>query len=88
MAVEAEGPSGVATIEPAIADFWREVLDVPEVSGDDRLLEIGGNSLAATMIANRIELVLGVRPTMTEVMTSSLHELAVACAERAAATDG
>ncbi|HEV2999112.1 MAG TPA: phosphopantetheine-binding protein [Solirubrobacteraceae bacterium] len=77
-----------ATIEPAIAGFWREVLEVPEVSGSDRLLELGGNSLAATMIANRIELVLGVRPTMTEILTSSLHELAVTCAERAADAGG
>jgi acyl carrier protein len=87
MAVEAEGPADVAAIEPTIAEFWCEVLEVDEVSGDDHLLEMGGNSLAATMIANRIELSLGVRPTMTELLSSSLHELALLCASHAATTE-
>ncbi len=87
MSVDADGPAGVADIEPTIAEFWREVLEVQDVSGDDRLLEIGGTSLAATMIANRIELALGVRPTMTELLSSSLHELAILCATRAATAE-
>lgn len=87
MGVEPEAPADVAAIEPMIAEFWCEVLEVDEVSGDDHLLEIGGNSLAATMIANRIELALGVRPTMTELLSSSLHELALVCAPRGAATE-
>lgn len=85
MGSNGEGADAAASVESTIAEFWQEVLDVPAVAGGDHVLELGGNSLAATMIANRIELVLGVRPTMTEILTSSLHELAVTCAERVAA---
>jgi Phosphopantetheine attachment site len=68
--------------EEVLAGFWTEVLEADAVGPDDRILELGGNSLLATMVANRIELAWGFRPSMEELLTSSLRELADAC-ERA-----
>lgn len=62
-----------------LTQFWQELLDVDTVGPDDHLLERGGNSLVATMLANRIELAWGFRPTMTQLMTSSFAELSALC---------
>jgi acyl carrier protein len=62
-----------------LTEFWMELLDVESVSPGDHLLDLGGNSLVATMIANRIEFAWGIRPTMEQLLTSSLQELAVLC---------
>jgi hypothetical protein len=59
-----------------IGEIWCELIGIDEVGPDDRLLDIGGNSLIATMTGNRIELLEGVRPTMEVLMTSTLSELA------------
>jgi acyl carrier protein len=72
-----------STIRPetteVLAEFWEELLDVDSVDQDDRVLELGGNSLIATMLANRIELAWGFRPTMEELMSSTFGELAKLC---------
>jgi acyl carrier protein len=65
-----------------LGEFWAEVLDIDSVEPDDHLLELGGNSLVATMVANRIELAWGFRPSMEELLVSSLRELAAACDAR------
>jgi len=62
-----------------LAQFWQELLDIDVVEPDDHLLELGGNSLVATMLANRIELAWGFRPTMATLMTSSFMELSALC---------
>ena len=68
--------------QQVLADFWAEVLDVDSVEPDAYLLELGGNSLVATMVANRVELAWGFRPSMEELLVSSLRELAAACESR------
>lgn len=73
-----EAITGTDTTE-VLTQFWLELLDVDAVGRDDHLLECGGNSLVATMLANRIELTWGFRPTMTELMTSSFCELSALC---------
>ena len=73
--------------ERVLAEFWEEVLELDSVGPDDHILELGGNSLVTTMVANRIELAWGFRPSMEELLTSSLRELAVAC-EKARAEQG
>jgi acyl carrier protein len=65
--------------ERVLGEFWAEVLDVDSVEPDAYLLELGGNSLVATMVANRVELAWGFRPSMEELLASSLRELAAAC---------
>lgn len=62
-----------------LAQFWQELLDIDIVEPGDRLLELGGNSLVATMLANRIELAWGFRPAMATLMTSSFSELSALC---------
>ena len=65
--------------ERVLGEFWAEVLDVDSVEPDADLLELGGNSLVATMVANRVELAWGFRPSMEELLGSSLRELAASC---------
>ena len=76
--------------QQVLAEFWAEVLDIDSVEPDAYLLELGGNSLVATMVANRVELAWGFRPSMEELLMSSLRELAESCdarrAEEAAAS--
>lgn len=62
-----------------LAGIWRELLDVEAVGSEDRLLELGGNSLVATMIANRIELAWGFRPGLELLLTTTFHELTELC---------
>jgi len=62
-----------------LAGFWTELLDLDSVGPHDRLLELGGNSLIATMVANRIELTWGFRPTIADLLTSSFSEIAAIC---------
>lgn len=64
----------------ALTEHWEELLDLDRIKPDDRLLELGGNSLIATMLANRIELAWGFRPSMEDLLTQSLDELTTACA--------
>jgi acyl carrier protein len=68
--------------QQVLGEFWAEVLDIDSVEQDDHLLELGGNSLIATMVANRIELAWGFRPSMEELLMCSLQELAAACDAR------
>jgi acyl carrier protein len=70
--------------ERVLAEFWAELLDVDSIDADDHLLELGGNSLVATMVANRVELAWGFRPSMEELLGSSLRELAASCESRRA----
>ncbi len=63
-----------------IAGYWRELLDVPAVYLEDHFIEIGGNSLMATMLANYIEEELGVRPGMADLF-NTLDQVAAACEE-------
>jgi acyl carrier protein len=72
-------------VEAALAEFWAEVLEVDAVEPADRLLDLGGNSLAATMVANRIELAWGFRPELADVLDWSLRELADWCEAEAGA---
>ena len=66
-------------MQERIAAHWRELLDVSEVKPADGFLDLGGNSLLATMLANRLEEELGVRPSMTDVFAWTLGELAAWC---------
>jgi phosphopantetheine binding protein len=66
-------------VRNTLGDMWRELLDVDEIGSQDRLLEVGGNSLIATMLANRIELAWGFRPSMETLLTCSFDELCSEC---------
>jgi hypothetical protein len=70
--------------ERVLCEFWTELLHIQVASANDHLIELGGNSLTATMLANRIEFAWGFRPSLEVLLTSSLGELCRLC-ERARA---
>jgi hypothetical protein len=78
-------PTSGAMFE-AICGYCRELLDVAEVSGDALFIEIGGNSLLATMLANRLEDDHGFRLCIEDILMSSITELAETCAQESQGT--
>ena len=70
--------------EQLLAGFWEELLHVESVGLDDEFVDLGGNSLIATMLRHRVERALGYRPTITEIFSSTLGELARWCDEAVA----
>lgn len=67
-------------LQQKLASYWRELLDVPSVSLEDHFIEMGGNSLLATMLANHIQAELGVRPGLADLF-NTLEQLAATCEE-------
>ena len=65
--------------QEVLATLWRELLEVSAVRPEDNFVDQGGNSLLATVLANRIEEELNVRPTLVEIFSSTLQELAAVC---------
>ncbi|HMG23334.1 MAG TPA: phosphopantetheine-binding protein [Kofleriaceae bacterium] len=72
------------SVEHAIAGYWRELLGIDAVQPTDHFIELGGDSVRATMLANRIEDDLGVRPRIVELF-ATLAEVARHCEELLAA---
>ena len=58
------------SIEDTIAGYWRELLGIEVVQPTDDFIGLGGDSIRATMLANRIEDELGVRPEIAELFTT------------------
>ena len=61
-----------------IAGHWKELLGVEAVRPTDDFIALGGNSMLAMMLANRIEDDLGVRPEIVELF-ATLEQVARAC---------
>ena len=68
------------SIEDVIVRFWRELLGVEVVHPTDDFIGLGGDSVRATQLANRIEDELGVRPEIAELFTT-LAQIARHCEE-------
>jgi acyl carrier protein len=66
------------SIANTIADYWKELLGVEVVNPGDDFIDLGGDSVRATMLANRIEDELGVRPEIAELFTT-LEQVARNC---------
>lgn len=64
-----------------MSGYWRELLGVGVLRPEDHFLEVGGNSLMATMLANRIEEELGVQLSMVDLFNTLEHVVAV-CEEQ------
>ncbi len=58
------------SIEDTIAGYWRELLGIDVVQPTDDFIGLGGDSIRATLLANRIEDELGVRPEIAELFTT------------------
>ncbi|RKH08588.1 hypothetical protein D7V97_18990 [Corallococcus sp. CA053C] len=65
-------------MERRLAGWWRELLGVEVVRPEDHFLEIGGNSLMATLLSNRIESELGVEVSMVDLF-NTLRDVAALC---------
>lgn len=65
-----------------LAAIWEDVLDVDRLSSFDNFLDVGGDSLAALQIIERVETELGVRLTPAELFTQTLAQLANLCERR------
>src|SRR5205823_10841456 len=46
--------------EHALAEIWREVLDVPDVASDDSFFDLGGHSMLAVRIVSRLRARFGI----------------------------
>jgi acyl carrier protein len=66
------------SVEDTIAGYWCELLGVDAVKPTDDFIGLGGDSIRATMLANRIEDELGIRPEIAELFTT-LAEVARHC---------
>ncbi|MBZ4329852.1 phosphopantetheine-binding protein [Corallococcus interemptor] len=66
--------------EAKLAAWWKELLGVEVVRPEDHFLEMGGNSLMATVLSNRIESELGVEVSMVELF-NTLQAVATLCDE-------
>jgi acyl carrier protein len=53
-----------------------EVLEIGAPRPSDNFIELGGNSLMATILANRIEEESGIRPDLQDVFNLELSEIA------------
>ena len=65
-------------MEQKLAGYWSELLGLQEIGRGDHFISLGGNSLLATLLANRIEEDLGIRPMMGELF-NTLEEVATLC---------
>ena len=70
--------SPITQMEQRIAGYWGELLGLQEIGRGDHFIALGGNSLLATMLANRIEEDMGIRPSMGELF-NTLGEVATSC---------
>jgi thioesterase domain-containing protein/acyl carrier protein len=69
----------------AVAEIWRELLDVEDVGLDDDFFELGGTSLQSAQVLARLESRLGVSlPLAALAAHGRLEELAEAVASRTA----
>lgn len=75
-----EEAASLTETEVKLAAWWKDLLGVEVVRPEDHFLEIGGNSLMATVLSNRIESELGVEVSMVELF-NTLRAVAALCDE-------
>jgi acyl carrier protein len=68
-------------LTPAIEDIAQEiymavaeVLEIEAVRPQDNFIELGGNSLLAVVLANRLEEQFGIRPDIMDIFSLELEE--------------
>jgi acyl carrier protein len=66
------------SIRDVIAGHWQDLLGSEQVKPGDDFLALGGNSMLATLLANRIEDELGVRPQIVDLF-ATLEQVARVC---------
>ncbi len=84
LAAAYEAPRG--PLEAALASMWAEVLEIDRVGRHDRFLELGGSSLLAVEVKNRVHEAFEVEVPVQAFLSLPLDECAsevVACGEAA-----
>jgi acyl carrier protein len=69
-------------VEQVLAEAWTQVLGVERVSVYDNFFDLGGHSLAAVQVIDRLEKKLGVRLQLRELIFQTLGQLAADCEQR------
>jgi amino acid adenylation domain-containing protein len=72
--------------EQAIAEIWRDLLGVKQVSIYDNFFDLGGHSLLSPQVMHRIEARLGKRLNVAELILQNLAQVAAKC-DRAPAAE-
>ena len=68
------------TLKESLRVYWQELLEIDHVPDDAFFIELGGNSLLATVIASRLEEEHRVQASLEDIFLHSLEELAAVCA--------
>ena len=76
---EVRGAAPQTPMEISLAKIWQEVLQVERAGVHDNFLDLGGHSLLAMQVIDRIEKQHRLRVDPTELMMSTLGQLACAC---------
>ncbi|WP_197435162.1 acyl carrier protein [Nitratireductor arenosus] len=63
-------------LQERILEQARTILKCEDIGPQTYFLEVGGDSLVAPVLANRIEAEFGVRPQLEDIFTRSFGELA------------
>ncbi len=75
-------------LEIAIADAWREVLEIDRVGLHDNFFELGGDSLAAAEVITRVEARLGLSIDIRDMGFGTLQQVAAGAAHERPAQAG
>jgi len=78
--VRSEDPGADPDLQQQIAGLWCEVLDRADVPTDVEFIAVGGDSLAAARLANRLRMQLGVDLSLADVLAApTVREQAAIC---------
>jgi amino acid adenylation domain-containing protein len=70
--------------ERRLVNIWQDVLGIPSISVDDNFFDIGGNSLLAVRLFNRMEKTFGIKlPLATLIEAQTVEQLAGILSENA-----
>ncbi len=61
-------------LEEGLVKIWKEFLKVPRLGVRNKFMDVGGNSLIATRMANRIADWIGIRLSLTDLFTHTTVE--------------
>jgi acyl carrier protein len=67
-------------VEQALAEVWREILQVDAVGADDNFFELGGHSLLSLRVAAAVEQRLGWRMDPRALFFQTLRQVAAGAA--------
>lgn len=68
--------AGASPLVERVCAWVAEVLELPSVAPGDNFVELGGNSLLAVILVNRVDEELGIRPDILDVFGLDLAALA------------